>query len=155
MLIEPPSKYPERYKTAKKKIKDTWPLIHRLNVDIFRNVWEKCTDEPFIDLTKIKLDNWKYQSGMAVFFYEGLMLNDKLAEIERCKNIHSGNPASDVWKGLGLTREVRANGTVAFYCFMHNKSAENKPRRCGLEIELTDKQISVLVRKPEATGENN
>ena len=83
MLIEPPSKYPERYKTAKKKIEHTWPLIHPLNVDIFRNAWEKCTDEPFIDLTKIKLDNWKYQSGMAVFFYEGLMLNDELAEIEQ------------------------------------------------------------------------
>ena len=58
MLSQPPSKYPERYKTAKQKIKDTWPLIHRLNVDIFRNVWEKCTDEPFIDLTKVKLDKW-------------------------------------------------------------------------------------------------
>ena len=83
MMNQPPSEFPEHYKTAKLKIERTWPLLRRLDVEIFRTAWDACTDEPFIDLTKVKLANWKYQSGMAVFFYEGLMLKDELAEIEK------------------------------------------------------------------------
>ena len=62
------------------------------------------------------------------------------------------HPSSDIWKGLSLTREIRADGTVSFFCFMPKNADENKPKRCGLQIELSAKHIMLFLRRPTPDG---